>query len=555
MHLVKKYYLPLVVLSLIIINAIVALCPLRIDLTSDKRYTISTPTQNLMQQLSEPIHVEVYLTGQLNPGFLRLERATRELLNDLNDYSKQGLHYTFTDPTEVESTTERDALYEKLAKQGMQPTMIYERSQGGQSVQKLVFPFAKLSYNGKSRIVSLLKNLEGRSGEENLNISIENLEYNFTDALRTTTRTEVAKVAFIEGHGELDERMTHDLSRALSQYFQVDRGVLGTDAHVLDAYKAIIIAGPKNKFSENDKYIIDQYIMQGGRVMWLIDGVRLDHQALSQNGTSPIIPLDANLTDQLFRYGVRINPVVLQDEQCMLLPVNVAPEGAAPDFQPMPWYYAPLLNTSPYHAATRNVSAVSSSFVSAIEFVGDNPNLKRNVLLATSGSTHALAAPNSIDVGSIEIGANHFHLASQPIAVALEGVFESVYAHRNKPTAIHQTTPQRKTSAPTRQIFIASSSLISNEMEHGQALPLGYDRYTGKHFGNRDFALNALLYLSDEEGWIDLRNKQYALRLLDQNKVRTSRTMVQWLNLGLPLALLLLFGALFNWHRKRKYSK
>ncbi len=550
----KKYYLPTCLVGIVLLNIAVSFTSVRIDLTSDKRYTLSEPTQRFMGKLDAPIHLTIYLDGELNASFLGLKRATAELLDDLSRYSTQPINYRFVDPTQAENDEQRNQQYEALIEQGMNPTVIYEKSKDGQAQQKVIFPWAKITYKEKTSIFSLLKNIQGNSGEENLNISIENLEYELMDALRKMIDTEVDRIAFIEGHGELSEQNTYDISTALSQYFQVDRGVLDNNARILDGYKAIIIAAPQTPFSESDKFIIDQYIMRGGRVLWLIDGVKFDNKALSTTGISPAIPLELNLTDQLFRYGVRINPELIQDEQCMLIPVNISGDANNADFQPMPWYFAPLLNTSPYHATTRSISPVSTSFASTIDFVGSNNKVNAQVLLATSAATHIISTPSTIDVNSVKITPDYFKHKYIPVGVALEGAFESVWSHRMRPEGIIGQSEIRKESVPTRQIVIASGSAISNEIEQGKALPLGYDRYTQKQFGNRDFLLNAILYLSDDEGWIDLRKKDFTLRLLNQNKTRTQRTLYQWINVVLPLALLLVFGILFTYTRKRKYG-
>ncbi len=547
--------MPLTLLVLLAINVLVSFVSYRIDLTADKRYTISKPTKALMQKLDAPVNITIYLDGDLNAGFLRLKRATAELLDDLSSYGNHAISCEFVNPSDAETVEMRNKQYEDLVNEGMSPTVIYEKTSDGQSTQKVIFPWAKVQYKSKTRYVLLLKNMQGNSGEQNLNISIETLEYEFTDVLRTMSQTKVNKIAFIEGHGELPEHNTFDVSTALSKYFQIDRGILGDDPRILNDYKAIIVAGPQEKFSESDKFIIDQYIMQGGRVLWMLDGVRMDANALSTSGISPAIPLDLNLTDQLFRYGVRINPVILQDEQCMLIPVNTGQGQGTSDFQPMPWYFAPLLNTSPFHAATRNVTALSSNFVSAIDFVGNDTKLRKEVLLATSSATHVIATPGTIDVNSVSINPNHFNQTHIPVGVAVEGVFQSVFAHRMKPDNLLSVAPIRKESVPTKQIVLASGTIMSNDYEHGQALPAGYDRYTQKQFGNRDFVVNALLYLADDEGWIDLRNKEFTLRLLNKSITRRDRRFYQYLNVGTPLCLLLLFGIGFMLWRKRKYGQ
>lgn len=552
MKFLKKYSLLIGCLIVVLLNILSANLFFRIDLTSDKRHSVSQPTKQLMAGLKQEVDVTIYLDGEMNSGFLRLKRSVAELLDELSIYAPEGINYSFTNPTSLPQE-EQKRLMQLFAENGISPTTIYERNRDGKSVQRLLFPWLRISYGDKQQWVSLLKNLKGNSGEENLNISIESLEFQLTDAIRLLTQKEIQKIAFIEGHGELSDYNTWDISLALSRYFQIDRGVLGTDASVLDDYKAIIIAAPTQPFSENDKYIIDQYIMRGGRVLWLIDGVRLDENSLSTTGMSPTIPMDVNLTDMLFRYGVRVNPMIVQDQQCLLVPVNVASEGEPAHFEPMPWYFAPLLLTSPNHPVSRNLPQVTGTFVSCLDMVGENENLRRDVLLATSNATHIISAPAAINVEEIELTPDYFNLAYVPVAVALDGVFPSLFAHRLMPQNITNAPAKLKESVPTKQIVMASGSFISNDIQDGQPLPVGYDRYTQTQFGNRDFFVNALLYLTDDQGWINLRNKQLKIRLINKNIATNARLPLQLVNVGMPLLLLAIFGVVFLWMRRRVY--
>lgn len=552
MKFLKKYSLLIGCLIVLLLNFLSANLFFRIDLTSDKRHSVSLPTKQLMAGLNEEVEVTIYLDGEMNSGFLRLKRSVAELLDELSIYAPEGITYSFTNPTSLPQE-EQKQLMQLFAENGISPTTIYERNRDGKSVQRLLFPWLKISYGDKQQWVSLLKNIKGNSGEENLNISIESLEFQLTDALRLLTQKEIQKIAFIEGHGELSDYNTWDISLALSRYFQIDRGVLGTDASVLDDYKAIIIAAPTQPFSENDKYIIDQYIMRGGRVLWLIDGVRLDENSLSTTGMSPTIPMDVNLTDMLFRYGVRVNPMIVQDQQCLLVPVNVASSGEPAHFEPMPWYFAPLLLTSPNHPVSRNLPQVTGTFVSCLDMVGQNDNLRRDVLLATSNATHIISAPAAINVEEIELTPDYFNWAYVPVAVALDGVFPSLFAHRLMPQNITNAPAKLKESVPTKQIVMASGSFISNDIQDGQPLPVGYDRYTQTLFGNRDFFVNALLYLTDDQGWINLRNKQLKIRLINKNIATNARLPLQLVNVGMPLLLLAIFGVVFLWMRRRVY--
>ena len=531
----------------------------RIDLTSDKRFSISEQSKNLMEKVEEPIQITIYLDGDLNSGFQRLKNSSKEMLEELSVYSEKKPEIRFENPTLAENPEQREKKYAELEAAGFTPTAVYEHDKEGKSIQKIIFPWLEMRYKNRKVQVCLLKNIRGNSGEENLNISIENLEFEITDGIRRLINTEVNKIAYIEGHGELVEAQTYDVNKSLSRYFQIDRGVLGGNPAILKDYKVVIIARPKRPFSESDKFIIDQYIMNGGRVLWLIDGVRIARENLSTIGISPAIEQDLNLNDQLFRYGVRINPMLLQDVQCASIPVNVASAGATPQFQPMPFYFAALLLTSPEHPVTRNITEVRSEFSSGIDMVGDNKQAKYQVLLATSDNTHILGTPTNIDL-SQKIKAtdkNYFNVGYVPVAVAMEGNFESVFANRMVPKGLPANYPIRRLSLNTRQIVVANGDIIRNEisLKDSTSIPLGFDRYMNQQFGNKDFIQNAVLYLADNDGWMKLRNREMKLRLLNKQQIADERLMWQLLNVLAPLVLLLVFGISYQIIRKRKYTK
>ena len=533
----------------------------RIDLTSEKRYSISQPTKTLLKKANAPLKVSIYLEGDLNPGFTRLKNSAKNLLDEMSVYAAEGIDMEFINPSTAATQAEREQKYLELEAEGMTPTAIYERDKEGKSIQKIVFPWVKMTYGNKTVVVNLLKNIRGLQGEENLNISIENLEFEITDGIRRLINSQVSKIAFIEGHGELNEAQTYDISKVLSRYFQIDRGTLATDATILAEYKAIIIAKPTQPFSESDKYIIDQYIMNGGKVLWLMDGVRVSMENLSTTGISPAIALDLNLDDLLFKYGIRIQPVLLQDVQCASVPVNIAPEGAQPQFEPTPWFFAPLLLTSSQHPISKNITEVRSEFVSTIEVVGENNNTKASLLLATSDNTHVFSTPASIDLSETHDtkDKNYFNMSYMPVSVLVEGEFESNFANRMRPKEITNAFPLLKKSLKTRQIFVADGDIIRNETNgiasDSTTLPLGFDRYMNQQFGNRDFIANAVLYLTDDEGWIDLRSRSLKLRLLNKQLVNNERLTIQLVSILTPLLLLAIFAVLYNILRKRKYTK
>lgn len=533
----------------------------RIDLTTDKRYSISPQTIRFLKSTQHELNITVYLDGDLNPGFNRLKKSTIDLLDEMSVYANKGINIETINPSKAETTDERNKKYLEMETMGMTPTAIYERDKEGKAIQKIVFPWVKITYNNKTTVVNLLKNIPGNSGEENLNISIENLEFEIMDGVRRAVNTTVSKIAFIEGHGELNEAETYSISKLLSRYFQIDRGVLANDATILSAYKAIIIAKPQTAFSESDKFIIDQYIMNGGRVLWLLDGVRISKENLSTSGLSPAIELDLNLNDQLFKYGVRINPVLLQDVQCVQVPVNIAPANEKPQFEPSAWYYAPLLLTSYQHPITKNIAEVRSDFASTIETVGENPNTTSTLLLASSDNSHLVPTPADIDLSEIPNAKDkdYFNMSYLPVAVLIEGQFESVFTNRMKPREITNNFDIRNKSLNTKQIVISDGDIIRNETNgiasDSTTLALGFDRYMNQQFGNPEFLQNAILYLTDEEGWLELRSRSLKIRLLNKNIINEQLLFWQILNTGLPVLMLLIFAFAYSVWRKRKFSK
>ncbi|NCB68126.1 MAG: gliding motility-associated ABC transporter substrate-binding protein GldG [Bacteroidia bacterium] len=559
---IKKYSEQIIIALIALI--LITLCfsaIFRIDLSSDKRYSISDQTKRLLKSAEKTIDITVFLDGDLNPGFQRLKTSTRDMLEEMSVYAKKDIEVSFENPSKANNETERLKRYAELEAQGMTPTAIYERDKEGKAIQKIVFPWIKISSGEKTVYVNLLKNIRGNSGEENLNISIENLEFEITDGIRRVLNNEVTRIAFLEGHGELNEAETYSVSKILSRYFQIDRGVLADDASVLDGYRAVIIANPSQAFSESDKYIIDQYIMRGGRVLWLLDGVKLAAENLSTTGISPAIELDLNLSDQLFKYGVRLAPVLLQDIQSVQVPVNIAPQGAEPQFEPAPFYYAPLLLASYQHPITRNITEVKAAFASAIEPVGENKELKNHLLLASSDNTHIVTTPATIEMSETADpnDKNYFNEAYVPVAMLSEGIFQSNFANRMTPPNLKNTAPLLQKSVATRQIFVADGDIIRNETNgvasDSTTLPAGFDRYMNRQFGNPDFIRNAVLYLTDEEGWLELRSRTLRLRLLNKNIVTEQRLFWQIINVATPVVLVLIAGLIYHRRRKRIYGR
>ena len=553
----KRFSLRLcgVALMIVLTNLVASNIVLRLDLTAEKRHSISESTKNLLENQEHGVKVDVYLDGDMNVGFLRLKKSVGYLLDEMDRYANVGLNVEFSDPlSDAKSEKERNQIMAKMQRKGLSPTMVHDYDNSGNTLQKVIFPWAVVSCAGDTITVPLLQNIAGRSGDENLNSSIENLEYAFTDALRILTQKEVIKVAFLEGHNEAEEHFVFSLTESLSRYYQVDRGVLGNDPNILNDYKVVIIAEPQTEFSESDKYILDQYIMRGGRVIWLIDGVATNGEVGKLN--------DLGLTDQLFTYGVRIQPMMLLDIQCATVPINTAMEGQTPNFVPMPWYYSPLLMTMPEHAITRNVAPVKAEFASYIEKVGENDSVMGTVLLCSSSKTALEKAPMSLraDIVNLSPESPYFAYSYMPVSVLLEGKFNSVYANRLAPeNIITGGSKPIKQSEDTKMIVVADGSIALNSLQGFasgyEPLPLGYDKYMKMQFGNNDFMLNAVNYLADDGDWMQLRNKKISLRILDKEKVARNGEFWKWFCITIPVLLLIIFSIGFQIVRKNQNTK
>jgi ABC-2 type transport system permease protein len=543
-----------VFVCVVLLNVVAHVWVVRWDLTDDKHYSLSEASKTLLKQTDAPIEVTLLLEGDLNAGFRRLKKATEETVAEMGVYGNLKIR-------KFEDSKIADSL-------GLSPIIIHEREQNGKTAQTTVYPYALMSYKGKRAVVTLLKNTRGLSGEENLNASIEQLEFAFMEALHLLQQKETPRVAILEGHGEPDEAHTYDLMTALSKYFAVDRGSIvesqesKVESHILDGYKAVLVVNPQESFSEAERFVIDQYIMRGGTVLWAMNGVRFSEQVLQSDGFTPVLPLELGLTEMLFRYGIRINPALVQDIQCLPIPVNVSSDPQQPNLQPMPWTYAPLLLTSEGSPITRSLGQVMSTFVSPLDAVGGEDGIEKRILLATSTASRVTATPGEVNLNDMNPDMADFKYQYVPVAVSLEGVFSSAFAHRMVPEGVKadglQVTGDGgiiKKSVKTRQVVIGSGSIAMNEVQKGQVLPMGYDRYSGMQFSNRDFLANAVLWLTDSEGLISLREKSVTLRLINDKRAHDKRTQVQVVSTVTPVAILALVGGLVWIIRKRKYEK
>lgn len=551
-----KLLLGLVII--VLLNFISSFLFTRFDLTSEKRFTLSPATKDLVKKLDDVVYVKVYLEGDFPANFRRLRNATKEMLDELRAYSNNNIEYEFINPSESTDPQTQNKLYHQLARKGLQPTNLQQKG-SGQSSQKIIFPGAILTYKNVELPLQLLKSQIGASPEVMLNNSIEGLEYDFAKTIRDLTVKVKPQLAFIEGHGELEEIEVDDITRSLMESYDVKRIRINGQLKSLNGMKAIIIARPDSVFSEKDKFIIDQFIMKGGKVIWLIDGINASMDSLKDNPNTFAMANTTNLEDQLFTYGVRINANVLMDLQSAPIPVVTGYTGNQPKQSLLPWYFFPLVTSTTKHPIVNNLNAIKFEFASSIDTVSAK-GVKKTILLTSSQYTRQLFSPVRISLEIIkdEPDVRQYNKPHQILSLLLEGNFKSVFKNRI-PANIEgsKDIAFKDKSVPTKMIVISDGDLIKNTVKRStnQILPLGYDRYTGQTFGNKNFLLNAVDFLCDDSGLITVRAKELKLRLLDHTKVEAEKTKWQMINTLLPIFVVLIFGVIQNYLRKRKYAK
>jgi ABC-2 type transport system permease protein len=510
---------------------------LRFDWTCDKRYTINPITKNLLHELTASLEVEIYLSENLNPGFLRLQKATIALVNDLNRISPQSIHHQIVDPYRKG----KDFIQE-LDEIGITGISVNERTSSGKIVQNILFPYALVKYRDAEIPISLLVNQPGRSGEENLNLSIELLEYQFAHAIQLLTQKKSQRIAFLEGNGELPEESISEITDYLSYEYTIDRGILSGRQGELDEYDLVIIAGPQLPFSEPDKFVLDQYLMQGGNLLWFVDGVKLQsYQAMRETGETLAMANDLNLEDLFFDYGFRINPVILKDLQSIDIPV-VVEESNQRDYIPQAWYYAPLLIPALDSEITKDLSFVKTEFASTLSFVGENSENKK-VLLTSSPFARSVRIPALVGMNELkDLDRNYFNESYLPVAALLKSPFVSAFHDRQQFFAQSGQSFLTK-SQPSKMIVIASSNILLN--------PLGYDIYSDMQFANREFVMNAVNYLTDNHSLFSLKNKSFQVQLLNRSKIQQDFNRLILINIIFPPAILLIVFFILFVIRKR----
>ena len=559
------------VVIVVVLNVIGAFVFTRFDLTSEKRYTLSPTTKDILRNVDDYVYFRVYLEGDDLPAeYKKMRREIKEMLDEFRAYSK-FINYEFINPGEGDNEAEIRDKYNQLYQSGLDfAKWQYHRSDGS-STEKYIWPGALVSYRNNTEIaVNLLHEKQnGQTAGDAINTSIENLEFHLIDAVKKVTRLERPKIAFTEGHGELSNDELEGIARVLSMNYDIKRQAIDgkidalmhrtqdttRDVKVFPSYDVVVVAKPTKPFDEKDKFLLDQYIMHGGKVLWLVEPVYATMDSLQNQESTIGMEQNLNLDDMLFKYGVRLNRDLLLDLNCA--PVPIIDAGKRTFF---PWYYFPLLKASSDHLIVRNMDGIRADFVSSIDATTSAQGIEQIPLLSTSDYTKVSGAPVFISLAMLrqEPNMRMFNAKGKNVAYLLEGRFPSLYANRMPEEIVNdQATDFLEESVPTARIVVADGDIIRNQFDikTGAPLPLGQDRFSKITYNNQNFIENAIGYLIDGEGMIDIRSRSLTIRLLDSKKVNSQRLTWQVVNTVVPIALIILLGLVLALVRKRKYSK
>tara|TARA_B110001454_G_scaffold7373_1_gene7044 strand:- start:1460 stop:3202 length:1743 start_codon:yes stop_codon:yes gene_type:complete len=577
----NKVFLPIVysIIFIILLNAIGSFLHFRIDLTSEKKYTLSDETKKVLTGLDDLIYIKIYLDGDFPSGFKRLQKQSKETLENFKNIAGKRLDFEFINPSERNSEKQRNSIYKQLIEQGLQPTDLQVKEQAGMS-SSIIFPGAIIYYKEKHLALQLLNNELGVHPEVALNNSIETLEYKFVSAISKLTKNRKEKIAFLNGHDELKEREVIDISYSvlsdhysLSEYYDIEHFDitefeldsitkeirLARQLQKLKTFKALIIAKPKTTFNNLDKLLIDQYIMAGGNILWLIDGVNANMDSLQQSdGYFMAQKNQLNLDDMLFIYGVRINADLMQDKRATEIPIITGYSGNMPQQSFFSWFYYPLLFSDSDHPISKGLDAIKCEFVSSMDTIKNKIN--KTILLHSSANTMLVPSPHRVSLGILKNPPkeDYFNNPNIPIAVLLEGEFESVF--KNRITPKKKDFDFKENSKNTKMIIVSDGDIIRNTYSEktGNVYPLGYDKF-GKFVypGNKTFIMNAVHYLCDNNQDLllsPLKTKELQLRLLDKEKVQKYKFYIQLLNLLLPILIIIILGIFYSYSKKKKYA-
>lgn len=548
-------YLLMLILGLILVNLLASEFHQRFDLTRDQRYTLSPAAKAILDEVRSPIVIDVFLKGSFPPEFRRLQIETRQLLEEFESHNP-NIRFDFTDP--LAEGDDANAIAQEFYDLGMTPARL-SVMENGKASETLIFPWAIASFNNKTVRIPLLKNKLGATDEERVNNSVQQLEYVFADGLSQLVRTKEKKIAIIRGNGELPDAYLANFIQDIRKYYFVAPFTLDSTAvnpaktlRDLTDFDLIIEAKPTLAYTEKEKYLLDQYLMQGGKVIWLVEKVAMETDSLfNKTGSAFAFPRELNLSDLFFSYGLRINPVLINDIYSAPI-VLASGSGNDTQFTPYPWFYSPLSTSPKTHPIINNIEAVKFEWANQIDTL--KSNVEKTILLTSSPQTKIEGTPVEISLNILNTKPNlsAYTAGEQALAVLFEGRFKSAYTNRVKPFEIERPIDLSK---PTKMIVVADGDVIKNQLKQGEPLELGFDRYTGNTYGNKEFLMNSVNYLLDDSGLIDIRSKEISIAFLDAEKVAKERETWQFINLIIPLLILALGAFAFNYYRKKRYLR
>ncbi|NDV16573.1 gliding motility-associated ABC transporter substrate-binding protein GldG [Muricauda sp. TY007] len=551
-----KFFISIVkvIVAVVAINLLASFVYTRFDLTEDKRYTLSEPAVAVAQNFETPVIVDVLLDGNIPAEFSKLKAETIQLLESFGS-KNSNIKYNLVDPMEdSENPQETVAQLQSL---GLQPANVTVEENGKVS-NELVFPWAMVNYNDQTVKVPLLKNKLGSTAEDRINNSVQQLEYAFADAFTKLSIKEKKSIAVIKGNGELDDIFIADYLTTIRDYYNIGAITLDSVAsnpqNVLDQLKNFdlaLIAKPTEAFTDQEKYVMDQYMVQGGKSIWMLDQVNMEMDSIYAGGGEAIaVPRDLNLKDLLFKYGVRINPVLVNDLYFTQI-VLATGEGNDSQYNPLPWFYYPMVFSQNNHPINTNIEAVRFQFTSPMDVLEND--YQKTILLQSSplSKTDGIPRVVSLDMINQQPDQATYNNGNLPLAVLIEGSFTSMYKNRIKPLKLQNTMEE---GPENKMIVISDGDVIKNQLRNGRPLELGYDKWTNSFYGNKEFLVNSTNYLLDNSGLINIRNKKVSIPLLDVKKIAEQKNKWQLVNIGLPVVLTLLFGLFFSYYRKRKFT-
>ncbi len=542
--------------ALIVINILSRYVYTRIDLTEDKRYTLSEAALYTVKDFNSPVIIDVLLDGGLPAEFAKLKSETKQILEEFAT-KNNNIKFNFVDPLKDVGQTE--TILGELQQLGLTPANVTVEENGKVS-QEFVFPWAIINHNNKTVKVALLKNKLGATAEERITNSVQHLEYSFADAFSKLSTKEKKKIAILKGNGELDDIYLADYLSTIKEYYNIAAFTLDSVAtnpqktvEQLKEYDLALIAKPTEAFSDKEKYILDQYIVNGGKSIWLLDKVVMELDSLfNEEGRSLAFPRDLNLKDFFFKYGIRINPVLIKDIYASQI-VLANGEGNNSQYNPVPWPYNPMVFSRNNHPINNNLEALRFQFANTIDIL-ENNEYKKSVLYYSSPLSTVVGTPNIISLDIINKSPNkeEYNNGNKPLAVLIEGEFNSTFINRVKPI---QLKNNQERGPFNKMLIIADGDIVKNQIRNGKPLELGYDKWTNNFYGNKEFMINSINYLLDDNGLINIRTKKVGIPFLDYEKIMTQKTKWQLINIALPVVLTIVLGFFFNYYRKYKYGK